>query len=86
MAHLEIFAPGVSKASAITRLKELTGADRVVVFGDNLNDLPMFEIADVAVAVDNAFDEAKAKADIIIGPNAEDSVAKFIREDFNSRS
>lgn len=85
MAHLEIFAPGVSKASAITRLKEMTGADRVVVFGDNLNDLPMFEIADVAVAVDNAFDEAKAKADIIIGPNTEDSVAKFIREDFNGQ-
>ena len=56
------------------------------MFGDNLNDLPMFEIADVAVAVENAFDEAKAKADIIIGPNTEDSVAKFIREDFNSRS
>ena len=83
MAHLEIFAPGVSKASAIMRLKEINAADRIVVFGDNLNDLPMFEIADTAVAVGNAFDEVKAKSDIVIGNNTEDSVAKFIREDFN---
>ncbi len=81
-AHLEIFAPGVSKASALVALKTRTGADRVVVFGDNLNDLPMMEVADYAVAVDNAFDEVKAAADMVIGPNYDDSVARFICEDF----
>jgi hypothetical protein len=54
----------------------------VVVFGDNLNDLPMMEVADYAVAVDNAFDEVKAAADMVIGPNYDDSVARFICEDF----
>lgn len=81
-AHLEIFAPGVSKAAAVKRLKHATGADRVVVFGDNLNDLPMMSVADCSVAVGNAFDDVKAAADIVIGPNYDDSVARFIAEDF----
>lgn len=82
IANLEVFAPGVSKAAAISALKKKLGADRLVVFGDNLNDLSMLEAADVAVAVENAFPEVKAKADIIIGPNYADSVARFIAADF----
>ncbi len=86
LAHLEIFSAGVSKASAVVGLKSLVGADRVVVFGDNLNDIPMMEVADCAVAVGNAFDEVKAVADRVIGPNYEDSVARFIAEDFALQS
>ncbi len=78
---LEIYAPGVSKASAIKRLRRDTGASRLTVFGDNLNDIPMMEIADVAVAVDNALPQVKAAADIVIGPNTEDSVARYILAD-----
>ncbi|MBD5356975.1 MAG: HAD hydrolase family protein [Bacteroides sp.] len=75
---LEVFSPLASKANAVRRLKEMTGATRVVAFGDNLNDLPMLRVADVAVAVENAVDEVKAAADIIIPPNTTDSVARFI--------
>lgn len=82
IAHLEMFAPGVSKAAAVMELKSRMEADRVVVFGDNLNDLPMMEVADYAVAVGNAFDEVKQRADMVIGPNNDDSVAKFIKTDF----
>ena len=57
-------------------------ADRLVVFGDNINDLPMMRLADVAVAVENAVEEVKAEADIVIGPNTSDSVARFIIDDF----
>ena len=83
--YLEIFAKGVSKASAVDRLKSMTGAGRLVVFGDNLNDLPMMEHADLAVAVGNALPEVKKRADIVIGPNSADSVAHFIEDDFNSQ-
>lgn len=83
--NLEIFPPGISKASAIKALKEKTGADRLVVFGDNLNDLPMLAIADVAVAVENALPEVRQAADIVIGPNYTDSVARFIESDFNGK-
>lgn len=84
IAHLEIFAPGVSKAAAVSALKQSTGAERLVVFGDNLNDIPMLEVADYAVAVENAFDEVKQVADRVIGPNTADSVAEFIKTDFNN--
>lgn len=82
---IELFAPGVSKARAIRRVAEECGADRIVAFGDNLNDLPMLREADVAVAVDNALPQVKAAADIIIGPNYIDSVALFIEKDFRQQ-
>ena len=75
---MEIFSSEASKAHAMLRLKADTGADRVVAFGDNLNDLPLLRAADVAVAVENAVPQVKDAADIVIGPNTADSVAKFI--------
>lgn len=75
---MEVFSPLVSKANAVEKLKRMTGAERVVAFGDNLNDLPMLRVADVAVAVENAVDEVKAAADIIIPANTTDSVARYI--------
>lgn len=81
---LEIFAPGVSKAAGVSRLRERLGADRVVAFGDNLNDIPMFEVADVAVAVGNALPQTKAVADVVIGDNDHDAVAEWIAQDFDS--
>lgn len=82
IGNLEIQAPGISKASAIRSLAAELGVERTVVFGDNLNDLPMFAIADEAVAVANAEPEVKAAATIIIGPNYTDAVARFIAADF----
>lgn len=78
---LEVYAQGVTKAAAVTRLKALTGADRLVVFGDNLNDREMMLAADHSVAVANAFDEVKATASEVIGPNTADSVALWIASD-----
>lgn len=80
-ALLEVFAPGVSKAKALADLRMITGAEETVVFGDNLNDLPMMRVADVAVAVDNALDQVKAEAHVVIGANHTDAVARFIADD-----
>lgn len=78
MGILEVFSSNASKANALRKLKEQTEAERVVVFGDNINDVPMMREADVAVAVENAVAEVKEIADIIIGANTTDSVARFI--------
>lgn len=83
VSNMEILGPGVNKAAAIRRVANRVGADRVVVFGDNLNDLPMFHIADLAVAVENAQPALKEAADIVIGPNYDNAVARFIEQDFN---
>lgn len=83
ITEIEAFPSGATKAKAILRLKEKTGADKVVVFGDNLNDISMMKIADRSIAVKNALPEVKAVADEVIGSNAEDSVAKYILKDIS---
>ena len=79
--YLEIYAKDTTKANAIKHLAAEIGAERIVVFGDNLNDIPMMKMADWSVAVENAFDEVKACADEVIGTNEEDSVARWIAKD-----
>ena len=61
--YLEVFSPDASKKNAVKKLRRLTGAKTVIAFGDNRNDIPMFEEADIAVAVETAVEEAKAAAD-----------------------
>ena len=51
-----------------------------MVFGDGINDLDMFHIADEAYAVENAVPELKAAATAVIVSNDEDGVAKWLRE------
>lgn len=68
----------VSKRAGVQKLRALTGAERVVAFGDNGNDVGMFEAADERVAVDNATQELRALADRVIGPHDQDSVAREI--------
>ncbi|MGL4109496.1 HAD family hydrolase [Clostridium sp. LP20] len=77
--YLEIYSVKSSKANAIKYLKQHYDFNKLVTFGDNLNDIPMFEISDECYAVKNAVDELKEIATGVIGLNTEDSVAKFIR-------
>jgi len=63
--YLEIFDCRASKQHAVDFLRSYTGADRVICFGDNLNDLPMFEASDFRVAVKNANPALIAQADEI---------------------
>jgi HAD superfamily hydrolase (TIGR01484 family) len=67
-----------NKGSAALLLKELTGADRLVVFGDNVNDHAMFAVADESYAVANAVDSLRAIATGTIGAHHEDGVADFL--------
>lgn len=77
---IDIYAPGVSKAKAVTDLSVQVGASRTVVFGDNLNDLPMMRVASEAVAVENALEQVRLAANTIIGPNTADAVPRFIAQ------
>ena len=76
---LEICPRNCTKAKTIQKLKERYGYDRLVVFGDGINDIPMFKIADEAYAVSNALDELKQFATGIIGSNEENAVAEYLR-------
>ena len=61
-----------------------TLVDKIIAFGDNLNDIPLFEIADECYAVSNAEDELKAIATGIIASNEEDAVAEFMLARYKS--
>lgn len=80
--YIEVFAEGVSKASAVSRLAADVGADNITVYGDNLNDLSMMAVADDSVAVSNAKPEVLAQASRSIGSNNSDAVAKDMKEQF----
>ena len=78
MIWYEIYDKSASKANAVLQVKNLLNADKLVCFGDNLNDVSMIRAADVGVAVENACDELKALSDVVIESNNNDGVAKYI--------
>lgn len=78
VSFIEAFPKEATKAMGLVKLRNLSGADRLVVFGDNVNDLPMFAVADEGIAVANAVETLKLKATTVTGPNTDDSVAREI--------
>lgn len=79
--YLEVCSCTASKKNAVKRLRTLLGAEKVISFGDNLNDIPMFEASDEAYAVANAKDEVKLNANGVIDSNIDNGVVKFIKSD-----
>ena len=82
MFFLEVFSSRATKAAGVMKLKELVQADRIVAFGDNLNDLEMLKEADIGVAVGDAVEEVRQKADLVIGNSTEDGVARYLKKTF----
>ena len=80
---LEVSHSLSNKADALKKLKEMGGFERVVAFGDNINDLPLFSVADVKIAVENAKQEVKEMSDLVIGKNTDDAVAKYLLNYFS---
>lgn len=80
--YLEIFSESASKANGIKYLREKYSFDEIVCFGDNLNDLTMFEESDIKIAVGNAVPELKELADFVALPNENDGVAKWLAENY----
>ena len=76
---LELTHKNANKRDSVRYLKKLLGFEKLVCFGDNLNDCSMFEIADEKYAVRNAHEILKNTATGIIGCNNEDGVAKFLK-------
>ncbi len=82
---VEICREDADKGRALERLREQVGADRIVAFGDNVNDLSMFRVADLAVCVGNASPQTKAAADTVIDTNERDGVAHYLNAIYNRR-
>ncbi|MFV0344414.1 MAG: Cof-type HAD-IIB family hydrolase [Anaerocolumna sp.] len=79
---LEIFSEKATKYNAVKYLRDVLHYDRIVGFGDNTNDIPLFKACDTALAVNNAKEEVKALADSIIESNIDHGVANYLRKAF----
>jgi len=76
--YLEISRHDATKAEAARAIKEMVGARRMVCFGDNLNDLPMFLVSDACYAVANAHPDVLAFATGVIPSNEEGGVVQWL--------
>ena len=77
---IEVVPREGNKKDALIYLKEYLQVGRVVCFGDNANDIPMFEVADEGCAVENAITELKQMATRIIPKNSENGVARYLQQ------
>ena len=77
--YLETYHKTASKYHGVQFLRSYLNLDKVVCFGDNRNDFPLFEASDHRLAVRNAVPDLIAKADQIIGANTEDGVAIWLK-------
>jgi 5-amino-6-(5-phospho-D-ribitylamino)uracil phosphatase len=77
---LSIYDEQATKANALRQLlaEQDLSPEQLTVFGDQLNDLSMFELVGTALAMHNAHPAVKAKATQVIGANHEDSVVRYI--------
>ena len=80
--NAEFNAAGVDKGVGLAMLRTKLGIDRmhVIAFGDNENDLEMLEGAGIGVAMGNAKDEVKAKADFVCKSVEEDGIYHYCIE------
>jgi Cof subfamily protein (haloacid dehalogenase superfamily) len=83
--NIEIMNKGVNKGHAVKRLAEFLGIKReeIITFGDNYNDLSMIEYAGMGVAMGNAEDLVKEKANYITDKNTESGVARALNKLLN---
>jgi len=79
--QVDIAKGGNSKGNRLQQWVESQGftMDQVVAFGDNYNDLSMLEAAGLGVAMGNADDAIKQRADLVIADHLQPGIAEVIR-------
>ena len=78
---IEVFSKTAGKKPALQKLRDYVNCDEIVVFGDNLNDLPMIEIADRSYATGNALDIVKERVNDVLLDCDHDGVARFLEKE-----
>jgi Cof subfamily protein (haloacid dehalogenase superfamily) len=82
---LDIMAAGVSKGSALSRLKQqlqtmCQESKKIIAVGDQENDLEMFKTADYAYAMGQASDTVKSAANDVLPPNDEPFMSALLNK------
>lgn len=81
---IEVMAKGIDKAASLDRLAKSLGIkqEEVMAFGDGYNDLSMIEYAGKGVAMENAVDGVKERADVITKSNNDDGIAYILSQEY----
>lgn len=77
---LDIWASKISKGSAVKVLAEKLGVnlEQVIAFGDNYNDVELFEAVGIPIAMENSVEEIKSLAKYTTLNNDDDGIAYAI--------
>jgi Cof subfamily protein (haloacid dehalogenase superfamily) len=80
--YLDITHPEGTKGHAVRALARLLGIDMkdVAVIGDMENDVPMFEVAPLSIAMGQSPDDVKRRATYVTAGNEDDGWAKAMTE------
>lgn len=88
--HLQVARDGLgmimhtdaTKSKAVAKLAKIWGIseEKIVCFGDDVNDIDMLRSAGISVAMDNALPEVKAVAKYVCDSNDNDGVARWLEE------
>lgn len=72
----DVVQVGMSKAKGLQAVMDKEGLkpENILFFGDGLNDLEMFDFVGLKIAMGNAVEELKAKADFVTGTVEEDGI------------
>lgn len=80
--HIDVMAKDVSKGKTLLRLCDIIGikTEKVICFGDELNDLSMLQLAGLSIAVDNANPKLKEFCKLITLSNDQGGVGATLKE------
>jgi hypothetical protein len=78
--YLDVTSPGQNKGTFVQAMAQRLGisTDAIATIGDMQNDLAMFRVSGVSIAMGNATDDVKALASHVTGSNDEDGFAQAI--------
>ena len=78
--YLEVSDRNASKYHAAKKMREIYRPYRLVGFGDNANDLPLFKACDLACAVKNAHPDIRERVDKVIDSNRQAGVVQYLED------
>ena len=83
---LEVLPNKADKGHSLAKLKKLLDVDKIIYFGDSVNDIEAFKVADLCYAVSNSKKELLPYANEVIGSNNSNGVINKIKEMYKNES
>ncbi|WP_202710391.1 Cof-type HAD-IIB family hydrolase [Sporosalibacterium faouarense] len=79
---IDITNKEASKGNGVRRIADLLGIEKenIIAVGNYYNDIDMFKVAKIGIAMGNSPDEVKRKADFVVKSNEEDGIVCLVKK------